>query len=111
MTASNSNPSEDLPEEVVHVLKESSNNQLREIIHYAQQLLSEHLSLTDEIEPRKGEEIVRIDDHGAYTSVIVKRPEKSGIARGPFAYHVQWEPTVEGEGGQYKWHYLGRVKE
>lgn len=109
MTPPESEPPDGVPEELTDALEASSEGQLRDIIEYAQQLLDEHPSLTDAIEPREGEEIVRIDDHGEYTSVVVERPDETGDARGPFAYRIQWEPHIEENGGQYRWHYLGRV--
>lgn len=108
MTAPDTDPPEDLPEEIIQALEASSDRQLREIIHYAQRLLREHPPLTDAIESREGEELVRINDHGAYTTVVVERPEETGEARGPFVYRVQWEPDID-DGGKYRWHYLGRV--
>lgn len=109
MTASNIDPPDGIPEAVIQTLRDSEDHQLRAIIHYAQQLLREHPPLTDAIEARDGEELVRIDDHGAYTSVVVERPDATGEARGPFAYRVQWEPEIDDDGGHYHWHYLGRV--
>lgn len=109
MTTSDIEPPEELSPEVIATLDESSDQQLREIIHYAQLLLSEHPPLTDAIEEREGEELVRIDDQGAYSIVVVERPGETGEARGPFAYRVQWEPSLGDEEGKYYWHYLGRV--
>lgn len=109
MSTSDIDPPEDVPKSVVRELEKSSDRQLREIIHFAQRLLQESPSLTEAIEAREGEELVRIDDHGGYKHVIVERSEASGEARGPFAYRVQWEPEIDGDGGKYRWHYLGRV--
>lgn len=109
MTSSKIDPPDDVPEEVTSILEGSSDSQLREIIHYAQQLLRDHPPLTDAIEAREGEELVRMEDHGAYTVVIVERPDETGEARGPFAYRVKWEPDIDDGDGQYKWHYLGKV--
>jgi len=109
MTPSDPTPPEDVPEELLAALRSSNNAQLREIINYAQQLLHEHSSITDEIESRPGEELVRVEDHGAYTIVIVERPDETGEARGPFAYRVKWERNIDDEEGRYEWHYLGRV--
>lgn len=102
-------PPDEIPTEVLQILEESDDSQLREIIHYAQQLLRDHPSLTEAVEAREGEDLVRINDHGAYTTVIVERPDETGEARGPFSYRVKWEPNSDGDGGSYKWHYLGRV--
>lgn len=109
MTSSDIDPPEDIPEEVSNALKGSSDSQLREIIHYAQQLLREHPPLTDAIDSREGEELVRVEDHGAYTIVVVERPDQTGEGRGPFAYRVRWEPGIGGGEGKYRWHYLGKV--
>lgn len=91
------------------VLEDSSDSQLREIIGYARQLLRGHPPITDVIESRPGEELVRIENCGAYTIVVVERPNERGEARGPFIYRVGWERHIDDEGGRYKWHYLGRV--
>lgn len=109
MSIPETNPPESVPAEVTHALQGSSDSQLREIIHYAQQLLREHPPLTDAIESREGEELLRMEDHGAYTLVVVERPDETGEARGPFAYRVRWEPNTKGERGKYRWHYLGQV--
>ena len=109
MASSQINPPEDVPEELIAVLRNSADGQLREIINYAQQLLNEHPPITDTVESRHGEELVRVEDHGAYTIAIVVRPDEPDEARGPFAYRVKWEPNIEDERGRYKWHYLGKV--
>jgi len=109
MASSQTDPPEDIPEELIAVLQNSADNQLRETINYAQQLLREHLPITDGVESRRGEELVRVEDRGAYTIAIVARPDEPGEARGPFAYRVEWEPNIDDEGGRYKWHYLGKV--
>lgn len=109
MTSRSIDPPEGITEEVLESLRESSDRQLREIIHYAQELLHEPPSESAEIVPREGEEIVRIDDSSAYTLVVVERPDETGEAHGPFLYRVTWEPDVDGGGGRYRWHYLGRV--
>jgi len=109
MSDSGIDPPEDVPERVLRAIETSSDRQLREIVSYARRLLQEHPPLIDEIEAREGEKLVRIDDDGDYTSVIVERPNAIGEAGGPYAYRVRWVPTVDGEGGKYRWHYLGRV--
>jgi len=98
MTPPDPNPPEDIPEDLSAALRDSDNSQLREIIHYAQQLLREQPSLTDAVESRPGEDLVRIEDHGAYTIVVVERPNETGEARGPFAYRIKWEPNIDEKG-------------
>jgi hypothetical protein len=109
MISHNVDPPQNIPEEISSALRTSSDGQLREIIHFAQQLLRDQPPLTDAVEARADEELVRIADHGAYTIVIVERPDEPGEARGPFAYRVTWEPDINTPGGTYKWHYLGQV--
>ena len=109
MASSQTDPPEDVPEELIGVLTDSADSQLREIISYAQQLLREHPPITDAVESRRGEELVRVEDHDAYTIAIVARPDEPGEARGPFAYRVKWEPGIDDGEGRYRWHYLGKV--
>jgi len=117
MTSSDIDVPDDISDELAAHLQESTNQELREIIHYAQQLLTEQPSLTDELEarddeeivPRDGEEIVRMEDHGDYTLVVVERSDETGEAHGRFAYRVRLEPGFEGADDRYRWHYLGRM--
>jgi hypothetical protein len=102
-------PPADLPDDVVTALQKSSDAQLRETIHYAQQLLGDLPQLTDAIEPREGERIIRMDDHGPATIVVVERPDASGEDRGPFAYRVRQEPDIDGGESKFRWHYLGKT--
>jgi hypothetical protein len=111
MSISNDNSPEHVPETVANALENSSDGQLREIIHYAQQLLRDHPPLTEAIKSRPGEEIVHVKDHGAYTIVIAERPDETGWGRGPFAYRIQWESDIENGDGRYHWHYLGKVND
>jgi hypothetical protein len=109
MTPPETDAPNDIPTAVVEALEGCSDEELRTVIHYAQQLLWEQPPLTDAIESRPGEELVRVTDHGAYDVAVVERPDETGDARGPFAYMVRWEPGVDDENGQYRWHYLGKV--
>jgi hypothetical protein len=103
-------PPDGIPDSVAETLAKSDDAQLRAVIHYAQRLLHADQPLTDEIEPREGERIVRTEDHGAYTFVVVERENETGGDRGPFAYRLKFEPDLEGVAeGKYRWHYLGRV--
>ena len=89
MASSQTDPSEDVPEELIAVLQNSANRQLRETTNYAQQLLREHLPITDAVESRHGEELVRVEAHGAYTITINVRPDEHGEARGSVAHRVK----------------------
>lgn len=111
MTSSDTDPLDDLSEGLITAIEDRSDRELRVIIDYAQQLLREHPPITDVIESRPGEQLVRVEDHGAYTIAVVGRPDETGEACDPFAYRVRWEPLIDDEGGRYKWHYLGKVNE
>ena len=67
--------------------------------------------ISEELESRHGEELVRVENHGAYTIAIVVRPDEPHEPRGPFAYRVKWEPNIDEKGGRYNWHYLGKVRD
>lgn len=100
----------DLPESLVRQLEECSDRELRSVVHLARRLLWERRLSTADVEPRPDEELVRVDDLGDFTIVVVERPDEPGAARGPFAYRVTYEPAVEGGEGALEWHYLGRVR-
>ena len=53
----------DVPEELIAVLKDSADGQLRAIVDYTRQLLSEQLPTTGAVDPRRGEEPARVGDH------------------------------------------------
>jgi hypothetical protein len=109
MTSPTIDPPDGLPDSIVTTLTESSDGQLREIIHYAQSLLASHPPITEAIEERQAEELLQVKEQDGYTIAIVERPDETGADRGPFAYMVKWQPSIEGEKGGYHWHYLGRV--
>lgn len=109
MTSPTTDPPDGLPDSVVTALTESSDRQLRETIHYAQSLLGEQPPITEAIDARQAEELLRIEEQDGYTIAIVERPDETGVDRGPFAYRVKWQPSIEGEEGEYHWHYLGRI--
>lgn len=109
MTLSDTDSPEGVPETIAAALEDSSDSQLGDIIRYAQRLLQERPPLTDAVESREGEELVRTSNHGGYTIAVVERPEETGEARGPFVYRVKWAADIDGEGGEYQWHYLGKA--
>lgn len=104
-------PAVDLPEDVLDALERSDDRQLRELIHYAQELLHDRHDPTTALEARQGEEILKTHDHGAYTIVIVNRTDATGTERGPYVYRVRNDPGLDDEDDQFNWHYLGRFDE
>lgn len=101
--------SDELREPIASELEQCSDGQLHAIIDRAQELLHRRHDPTAELDARPGEEILRVDDEGDYTIVVVERQEES--ERGPYLYRVTYEPDVEGGQGQFRWWYLGRVAE
>lgn len=99
--------SDGLPESIASELEQCSEGQLHSIIDRAQELLHQRHDPTSELEARHGEEIIRVDDEGEYTLVVVERTEEPD--QGPFIYRVTYEPDVEGGQGRFRWWYLGRV--
>ncbi|WP_244605393.1 hypothetical protein [Halorhabdus rudnickae] len=79
----------ELDETIQQALETSADSELGELIDYARHRLEARPPLTDVVEARENEELVRIDDHGSYSTVVVERPAEVGGARGPFAYMVQ----------------------
>lgn len=109
MTTPDIEPPDDLPAPIATALRESHDDQLRAVIHFAQELLWQQPPLTDSLEAREGERIVSTEKQDAYTSVVVEKEDAIGTDGDRFAYRVQWEPSVDGDEGRYRWHYLGRV--
>lgn len=104
-------PPSDFPDGLVDLLRDLSDDQLRDVIEYAQALLRARGPSPAHIEPREGEEIVHTHDFGGYTLVIVRETLHKEISSPAIAYRVNYEPAIkEGEGG-WKWHYLGDVYE
>ena len=97
-----------LPDIIVDELEQCSDQQLQAIIQYAQRCLRERHNPTQEIEPRhETEEIVSMEEKEGYTLVIVEETESNRR----IAYHVVYEPSTDGEEGEYHWRYLGPVSQ
>jgi hypothetical protein len=109
MTPPEPSPPANVPEELAAVLRRCDGPQLRAVVDYARQRLHDRPPIPDAVESRHGEELVRVDDHGAYTVAVVERTGETGESRGRVAYRVKWEPDVSDEEGRYRWHYLGTV--
>lgn len=96
-----------LPERIVAELDRCSDEQLKQVVRYAQRRLERRHDPSTEIEPRhENEEIVSIEEKDGYTLVVVE--EEDGFDE-RISYHVRYEPDPDGEGGRYHWRYLGPV--
>ena len=103
-----------LSAELVDELEALDESELRAVIDYSQERLrAYHADVTASIEPREGEEIVRIEDQGRYTQVVKRQPCAEGCPdcpHGPFLYHVRQERQLDGSTSLH-WVYLGRARE
>ena len=107
-------PPDALPATVVEMIGQLDDAELQALIDYAQEWYEyAHLSLSDQIEAASGEEIIRIEEYPEYTLVVKRQPcgmDCDDCPHGPFLYHVQEEPRLEGE-PKLRWRYLGEVTE
>jgi len=104
----------ELRAEAVALIDDLSEAELRATIEYARDRLQfVHPEVTEQIEARDGEEIVRIEDRGAYTEVVKRQPCATGCdecPHEPILYHVTEERQLDGTTDLH-WTYLGRVYE
>ena len=107
-------PPPNLPAELVELLDGLDETELQAAIDYAQaRRRFVHSDVTDRIEARPGEEILRVEERDGYTEVLKRLPCAEGCAdcpHGPYLYHVYEEQRPEG-GSRLHWTYLGRVRE
>lgn len=97
----------DLPESIVTELDRCSDDQLRDVIRYAQKRLERHHDPSTEIEPRhENEEIVSVEEKDGYMLVVVDEDDEFDEL---ISYHVTYEPHPTDERGEYHWRYLGPV--
>ncbi|MCL9815202.1 hypothetical protein [Natranaeroarchaeum aerophilus] len=112
MTSTEPTPPNALPTAIVEAIEQLDKSELRAVIEYAQRRYEfEQLSVSDRIEAGPGEEIVRIEENPVYTTVVKRQPcgkDCEDCPHGPFLYHVQKVPRIEGE-SKLQWRYLGTV--
>lgn len=103
-----------LPSDVVDRVDGLDEPQLRALIDYAQNRMRlVHPDVTEQIEAREAEEIVRIAERPTYTEVVKRQPCAEGCKEcphGPYLYHVREERRLDGT-THLHWTYLGRVQE
>lgn len=106
-----SEPPSDLPADLADRLGALSEDQLRTVIDYCQEQLTDTHAGALDVEARPGEEIVSVTEHEGYTAVVKRIPCAAGCddcPHGPYLFHVTREPGPDGESSQ-KWRYLGPV--
>jgi hypothetical protein len=103
-----------LPSEVVDVIDDLDEAELRAVLDYVHDR-QEYVqtAVADKIEPAPGEEIVRIEERPGHTEVVKREPcgeDCEECPHGPFLYHVREEVRPDGE-THLQWHYLGPTEE
>lgn len=104
-------PPEGLPDSLASELSRLTPEELRNTIVHAQELLQSHQETASPIEPRPGEDIIRVIEHDGYTEVVKRLSCAEGCENcphGPFLYHVSEETRPEG-GTRLHWTFLGAV--
>ncbi|WP_224448128.1 hypothetical protein [Haloprofundus salilacus] len=107
------NPPENLPTAVAETLRALSTENLREAVVYGQELLQVQRKTAPRIDPKPGEEFVRVEDRDGYTLVVKREPcgnDCEDCPHGPYVYHVTEEVTPSGE-RRARWALIGRVSE
>lgn len=99
---SDTSESTDLPEHLVEQLQKLDTQQLRETINFAQERLTQHLTLDPEKLEANNEDIVRVEERPAYTVVVRREPQGKTI------YHVRKVRNPDGD-EKLHWRYLGPV--
>lgn len=104
-------PPEGLPDALFEKLQELSDEELRKTVIYARELLVNEGEGSSTIEPRPGEDIIRISEHEGYTEVVKKIPcgkDCDECPHGPYLYHVHEETLPNGE-TELHWVFLGQT--
>lgn len=101
-----------LPEQLRDDLSELGERELRAVVDYAQQRISDlHQPMSSRIEAGPGEELVRVVEHDGYTEVVKREPCATGCESCPHApvlYHVRAEARTDGS-THLRWTYLGQI--
>jgi hypothetical protein len=104
-------PPDGLPDDMAEKLRELSDEELRKTIIHAQELLVSEGEGPPEIEPRPGEDIIKVAEHEGYTEVVKRVPcgeDCDECPHGPYLYHVREETLPNGETDLH-WEFLGRT--
>lgn len=98
---------------LVEEIDELGEAELRAVIDYARRRQQHlHSTITEQIEPAPGEELVRVEEREGYTEVLKREPcgeDCPDCPHGPYLYHVHEEKRPDGE-RKLHWRYLGQVE-
>lgn len=113
MTGSSEGPTspEGLPEGVAAELARLTDEELRNAIIHAQELLRAHDETSSPAEPGAGDDLLRSTEHEGYTEVVTQvtcADTCDDCPHGPYLYHVTEEPRPEG-GTHEHWSFIGQV--
>ena len=105
-------PPEGVPERVVSELNDLSPEELRKTIIHAQELLNFQDESPSSIEPRSGDDIIRVIEYDDYTEVVKQvycGNTCDNCPHGPYIYHVTRESHPDGSETEY-WRFVGDVQ-
>lgn len=105
-------PPSELSTDFVERVDDLDEDELRALIDYAHERKRYlHPTVTEQIEPGPGEEIVRVDEQEGYTEVVKREPcgeDCPECPHGPYLYHVREQQGPDGD-PKLQWNYLGPV--
>lgn len=104
-------PPEGLPETIISDLEELDPESLRKTVVHAQELLQWQEERSPPVEPKPGEDFIRVNKRDGYTEVVKMTPCANGCddcPHGPYLYHVKEEDRPEG-GTHTHWTFIGEV--
>ncbi|NHN61367.1 MULTISPECIES: hypothetical protein [Halorussus] len=111
--SSGSSPN-DLPDDLVERVSQLDESEIRALVSYARSQLPQPPTVEDLLEERPGEEILDVEDDGAYTRVVKMQRCADGCEdcpHGPYLYHVRVEPHPgEDRSPSLHWEFLGPVR-
>lgn len=104
-------PPEGLPDVLTEELQGLNDEELRKAIIHAQELLMSGGSGGSTIEPKPGEDIIKVTEHERYTEVVKRVPcgeDCDECPHGPYLYHVSEEILSNGD-TKLHWEFLGET--
>lgn len=104
-------PPEGLPDEVASDLHRMDSEELRKAIIHAQELLNFNEENPSPVEPKPGDDILRIIEHEGYTEVVkyvYGNEDGETVRYGPYHYHVYEARYPDGSIKPY-WRFLGET--
>ncbi|ELZ28029.1 hypothetical protein C474_16049 [Halogeometricum pallidum JCM 14848] len=101
-----------LPPSLRDRIDELGLQELREVVHYAQdRIRTRHRPVSEQIEAAPGEEVLSVEEGPEYTEVVKREPcgeNCPDCPHGPYLYHV-YEETLPDGSDSLHWVFLGHL--